>query len=74
MLDEPFSLPEPDLVNNFDVVYRSSLLDEFNLTLTRYNKLQLKSLIDIRNHSYPLGLFNNTFKQNTGLKGIINLE
>ena len=74
MLDDPFTLDEPDVEDNFDVLQRSMELDEFYNTPTKFNKLQIKSLIDIRDHSQPLGLFNNTFRENTGLKSIINLE
>jgi len=74
MLDDPFTLEEPDVNDNFDVLRRSMELDENYNTPTKFNKLQIKSLIDIRDHSKPLGLFNNTFRQNTGLKSIINLE
>ena len=74
MLDDPFTLEEPAVKDNFNMLQRSMELDEEYNTPTKFNKLQIKSLIDIRDHSYPLGLFNNTFRKNTGLKSIINLE
>lgn len=51
MLDDPFTLEEPDVKDNFDVLQRSMELDENYNTPTKFNKLQIKSLIDIRDHS-----------------------
>lgn len=40
----------------------------------KFDKIQLKSLISIQNHSHPLLIERNVFKKNSGLKGIINID
>ena len=53
---------------------------EDNLTLLsrhsswQYDKIQLKSLISIFNHTEKLSIIDNTFKHNSGTKGIVNIE
>ena len=43
-------------------------------TVPNFSEMQLKSLVSIRNHSYPLSISNSVFKDNTALKGIIFIE
>ena len=40
----------------------------------QYDKIQVKSLISILNHTNPLSIENNVFNYNAGLKGIVNIE
>jgi len=54
------------LRNNFELANRDGS--------TVYDKAQVKALMNFMNHAGGLGLFNNTFANNTGLKGIINIE
>ena len=63
----PFDAPQVNTTDNFETIQRHS-------NLTRFDRVQIKSLISVQNHSYPLALAGNTFKNNNGLKGIINLE
>jgi hypothetical protein len=55
------------LTDNFDTVLKHEKDAKFNVT-------QIKSLIQVQNHSRSLGIYENTFKNNNGLKGIINIE
>ena len=59
-------LEKPDLKNNFELANRDKS--------TVYDKAQVKALMNFVNHFTDLGLFNNTFVNNTGLKGIINID
>lgn len=59
-------LAQPYFQNNFKLVHRSRG--------TVHNKVQLKALMNFVNHANKLGLFDNTFVNHTGLKGIINID
>lgn len=59
-------LAQPSLTNDFHYIHRHPD--------TKFDKVQIKSLINILNHTLELGMFHNTFVNNTGLKGIINID
>lgn len=52
--------------NNFDLVHRSPG--------QTHSSIQIKALMNIMNHNKQLGLLNNTFVNNTALKGVLNID
>lgn len=59
-------LARPSYENNFKLVHRSAN--------TVHDKVQVKALMNFLNHDQELALFDNTFANHTGLKGIINID
>ena len=64
-MSEGLTVEKPTLSDNFEHMYR----DEEGL-----DSAQIKSLIHILDHKRSVILRNNTFINNNGLKGIINIE
>lgn len=65
---------EPLLRNARSVPLKNNMKRVYRKANTAFDKVQLKSLISVRNHNYTLAILKNTFERNSGTKGIIVLE
>jgi hypothetical protein len=49
-------------------------MDGIENKVSQTNRLQIKNLISIRNHSNQLIIANNTFDSNSAVKGVLYIE
>jgi hypothetical protein len=49
-------------------------MDSIENKVSATNRLQIKNLISIRNHSNQLIIVNNTFDSNSAVKGVLYIE